>query len=143
MKKIDRRIALIAALIVSGLTLYPSPSLAACYSGHPAPKTEFRESKLVMIGKVVSSKDVMSGEDPDTVGRTVYTVEARRIYKGHARPVISIVSENTSSRFPMDKGVDYLLFVSEYRGEYFVDACGNSGRIDDSRSLMKELGLHH
>ena len=133
--------ALAAAFTLGSSMLYPMPSLAVCYRGHPAPKVEFGESRMVVLGRAVSSQAVMSEEDPDIVGKTIYQVKAERAYRGRPHPVISIVSENTSSRFPIDEGMDYLLFVSEYRGEYFVDACGNSGRLDERRSVMKELGL--
>lgn len=134
--------ALAAAFILGSSILYPMPSLAVCYSGHPTPTVELRETRMVIKGRAISSQVVMSEEDPDIVGKTIYQVKVVRTYKGHPPPTLSIVEENTSSRFPMDEGVDYLLFVSEYGGERFVNACGNSGRVDDRRSLMKKLGLH-
>lgn len=137
-----KHIPLIAIFVLGSGTLYSALLSAACYSGHPSPEDELKGSKLVIAGRVISHKDVMSENAADIVGKTVYRMELRRIYKGRARTTISIASENTSSRFPMDYGVEYLLFVSEYNGEYFIDPCGNSGRFDDSGPLIKRLNLH-
>ena len=64
--------ALAAAFTLGSSMLYPMPSLAVCYRGHPAPKVEFGESRMVVLGRAVSSQAVMSEEDPDIVGKTIY-----------------------------------------------------------------------
>lgn len=136
------RILAIIGLLFGGGTLYPLAASAACYSGHPTVGAERSDSKFVISGRAIASRDVMSPDDPAIVGKTIYDVAVLKTYKGTPGSTISITSVNTSSRFPMNIGQTYLLFVSEYEGEYFVDSCGNSGEVIEKKSALKELESH-
>jgi len=100
---------------------------ALCYSGHPDIDSERRDSKFVFLGKVTSSKVVMSEEEPGFIDHTDYDVAVLQSFKGKPGRDITIMSVNTSARFPMDIGQTYVLFVSvDNEGSYFVNSCGNS-----------------
>ncbi|QWT20151.1 hypothetical protein KPL74_20700 [Bacillus sp. NP157] len=117
-----------------------SHATAACYSGHPDIRSERRDSEFVILGNVTSSKDVMSKDEPEFVDQTVYTVAVLHSFKGKPARNIKIKSVNTSTRFPMDIGQTYLLFVmSDTDGGYFVDSCGNSGATAKKSDAEKEL----
>jgi hypothetical protein len=86
----------------------------------------------------------MSVDDPEIVGQTNYAVEILHGYKGKPGPSIKITSVNTSTRFPMDIGQTYLLFVmSDTDGSYFVDSCGNSGAASKKGAVAKDLESGH
>jgi hypothetical protein len=51
------------------------------------------------------------------------------------------VNANTSTRFPLDAGTTYLLFLQrDANGEqYFVDNCGHSAPVDEAQRLLPQL----
>jgi hypothetical protein len=138
-----RVLAFIGLLLLGAGTLYPLAASAACYSGHPTVGAERRESKFVISGRSLASRDAMSSDDPAIVGKTIYDVAVLKTYKGAPGRTISITSVNTSSRFPIDVGKVYILFISEYGGDYFVDSCGNSGEIAEKKTVLNELESRH
>lgn len=121
--------------------MFPFPSLvfAACYNGHPSAEMEKGTAKFVVIAKVKKSRIVMSKEDPSFVDSTIYDVSVIKSYKGKPAKTLAITSENTSSRFPMDIGETYLLFVKKYDGEYYINACGKSGTTSETADIIKSL----
>jgi hypothetical protein len=130
----------VARLVLWLSIISSSHATAACYSGHPDVHSERRDSEFVILGKVVASKDVASEDDADYIGQTDYTVALLHAYKGSPGRHIKITSVNTSTRFPMDTGKTYLLFVIRATdGSYFVDSCGNSGAAIDKRGVVAEL----
>lgn len=121
--------------------MFPFPSLvsAACYSGHPSAEMEKGTAKYVVIAKVKKSRIVMSKEDPGFIDSTICDVSIIKSYKGKPAKTLAITSVNTSSRFPMDIGETYLLFVEQYEGEYFINACGKSGTTAETADIIKAL----
>lgn len=133
--------ALLAPLYLS----IPVMSHASCmdFSGsvdkprHASLSGEYASSKFVILGRATHSRNISSPDDPAGYDWTVYDVEVLTVYKGRPSRSIKLVSPNTTSRFSMDEGKDYLLFIEhstmkEYAGKEllpndFVDNCGNSG----------------
>lgn len=123
----------------------PAVSHAACldFSGpvdkprHPSLSAEYASSNYVILGRATRSANISSPDDPNGYDWTVYDVTVLAAYKGQPSGTIKLVSPNTTSRFPLEKGKDYLLFIThssqkEYAGKKllpsdFVDDCGNSG----------------
>lgn len=114
-------------------------SMASCENGHPGVQKEFRDSKVVFVGSVISSKNVSSPDDPSGVDYTIYSLKVERPFKGKTERVVKVSSENTTSRFPMDTGKSYLVFLYNYGDGYFVDNCGNSGEELESKSAIEEI----
>ena len=103
---------------------------AVCLNGHPTVENEFQRSDDVVVARVLDSVAIRDPEEPDMVGRYRYNLHIQRSFKG--RPAgrdIVIFSENTSSRFPMDVGEEYLLFIRQWSEGDAVDACGNSSLL--------------
>ena len=145
-----RRRILWLALLAAALA--PGRAMPACVEflvdgpdapRHPGLRQEYAASPLVIEGVAVGREKAASPLDPEGVAAIFYTVRVTRIFKGRPGKTIVLKTENTSSRFLMDPGVPYLLFiqrehvdlrasqVDEYwvgNGDFwFVDACGNSG----------------
>jgi hypothetical protein len=107
---------------------------------HPSVPEEFREARFVVLGRATHEQNISSAEDPDGYDWTVYDVEILQAFKGTPPRTMRLLSENSSSRFPMEAGKTYLLFVShmpmvESEGndvlpQDFVDNCGNSDALD-------------
>lgn len=117
------------------------PSVAVCLKGHLTVKWEYQHSNAVFIGTVLSAKDVPAENEAGTgfLEGVQYQVRVDRTFRGTFPQSIGIVSENSSGRFPMETGRQYLLFVYSDRGRSMVDNCGNSGLIRDSASVLKQI----
>jgi hypothetical protein len=76
--------------------------------------------------------------DPTGITATLYRIKVLQRLKG-AVASISVRSENTSARFPMDTGEDYLLFLNKDGKTYFVNSCGNSAIKKQAATVIAEL----
>ncbi|WP_267226849.1 hypothetical protein [Dyella silvae] len=116
---------------------------------HPSVPEEYASAQWVVIGRVAASRDVASQDDPGFYDWTVYDVEVVESLKGKPPHRIKLESENTSARFPMDNGRQYLLFVShsntaemagsEKLPQNYIDNCGNSGAVDEVEATVKKV----
>jgi hypothetical protein len=117
------------------------PADALCLDGRkPTVLNEYNDAVFVGVGIVASKRDLASDDDPEGVSKTIYTVNVEKVFKGKSRKLVYVASENTSSRFPMEVGIKYLIFLRSADGELFVDSCGNSGVLDqraDEVALLK------
>jgi hypothetical protein len=116
-------------------------SAQAICGARPSVRAEARASDAIVLAKVKTERLVVAPDDPEGFEATVYTLDVLRRYKdgtrGRTPRRIEIDSPNTSSRFPMDAGKTYLLFLTRYPSGYAVDACGNSAR--PSRRLQVQV----
>jgi hypothetical protein len=112
------------------LLILSVPAFAVCSQGRPTIKQEWRSSVLVAIATPISSYRLQEDRtDPEGVTATNYKVKLENVMHGNRIGAITIRSENTSSRFTMDVGKRYLLFIRSARGVYYVDSCGNSSEL--------------
>lgn len=127
------------ALLLAGIAL-PCTVHALCLGDrHPAVKDEYASSRFVVTVMSVRRRDVASPEDPEGIEATQYAVAVRRIFKGKPPTTLTVLSENTSSRFFMQPGREYLLFGNGEADAVFVDACGHSGLVRERRDVIREL----
>jgi hypothetical protein len=122
------------------LLLFPPLAGAACLNGHPTVQKEYASSKLVFTGKVIQDHKTpgQAGGTFDLDGDT-YTVSPTHVYKGEIDPKIDLFSENSSGRFPMEPGQEYLIFAYADDGRFVVDNCGNSNLISRSAKTIAEV----
>lgn len=112
---------------------------ALCVDGrHPSVAQEFEASKYVIIGMQFGEHVVTSSDDPEGVAATIYSVNPVERFKGNEAHKIEIWSENSSSRFVIEKGKKYLLFIRSDPDGFYVDNCGNSGPLE-SKNTAKTL----
>ena len=136
--------ALLLGGLVSSSVLVANEALALCSDGrHPDVLADLKASDMVVTAIVVSSHDESSSDDPQGVEDTIYTVRVLEVFKGKPDHLIKITSENTSSRFPMDIGEKYLLFITGDGQARFIDSCGRSGPVADRAAeiqVLKKVG---
>ncbi|MYM25295.1 hypothetical protein GTP46_21935 [Duganella sp. FT135W] len=115
---------------------------AVCLDGrHPSPREEFGSSDAVVVAHISGHKDLTEdSHDPSGVTATLYHVKVLRRMKGTTGSSLVLRSENTSSRFPLEAGADYLLFLHKDGKAYFVDSCGNSMNKKQAAGVISELG---
>ncbi|MBI3902578.1 MAG: hypothetical protein HY306_06495 [Nitrosomonadales bacterium] len=127
-------------------TSFVAPNVFAFCENFPNPTQEYQRSELVFIGTVLK-KDKIPEAGNFIVG-TRYLVHVKEILKGKPKQRFSLYSENTSSRFPMEIGQNYLVFTSLgvfeelQEKQPFIDSCGNSGLLNKSGkaiSIVRKL----
>jgi hypothetical protein len=130
------------------LLLVPTSVFGYC-PAHPDISTEFQESEFVFLGEVASEEPVE--ENGDFYDGINYTLTITEQFKGAHKNSFIVFSENSSGRFPMEKGVGYLIFTSRQSvlladGPAFaVSNCGNSGPAGEQETAItqvRELAEH-
>jgi hypothetical protein len=120
---------------------------------------EFKRTKYVITGRVIT--ETWLGEDgkesslkppfqnggPRPLGFDPYlgayfVVQVQRTFKGKPEPRLRLFSENTTARFWLAVGAEYLLFVDDDSFDVIgkqltVDTCGNSALIENAESALR------
>jgi hypothetical protein len=116
--------------------------LAQCQSNRISLNQELKNAGTTMVATVEAAYPV-----PDSsfhLDGIDYVVHVDRVLKGRMvnTDVVHIFSENSPTKFPMQTGKQYLLFVHSNFNVYEVDNCGNSGLLQasniDSVSKLKQ-----
>ena len=97
------------------------PALALC-SGASVDR-EYREADVVVRARIVSERwvhtDYPTAQDIGRWGSyfpvTLHRLRVSEVFKGAPGPVINLFQEVTSGRFPVDRGEEYLIFLSYLR----------------------------
>lgn len=135
-------------LLFIGMLLFARQTHAYCDGGkYPniAVPDEIKVSQFVVIGTVIARKIVVDPiEDPEGYEAEIFHVKVKQVLYGHPKqgalkPYLAIYNANTSARFLMDMGEKYLLFVSEGADGFFINHCGNSGEVTESKSTMAAI----
>src|SRR6185437_2711504 len=113
---------------------------AFCGNGSPSVEEEFKSSKGVLAGTMIHSRDILDAEG--FVQGTFYSIRVSEVLKGSPGKTVELYSENSSGRFPMKPGTEYLIFA--YQGTFegvngprlVMDSCGNSGALKTSKKAL-------
>jgi hypothetical protein len=98
---------------------------------------EMKESQVVVIGTVMSSRQVP--QSWDTLDGVEYVVHIDQKVKGKQTGEISIFSEHTDDAVNLQAGTQYLLFLTNNNQHWMVNKCGNSGPMDEASKVIKQL----
>jgi hypothetical protein len=132
------RISFLPVFLILAATLSHSPvSSAYCPVPEIRANGEFFKSDAVFIGTVLSIR-----ETPDTdnnVGGWFYRMRAEEMFRGPNRKEITVYTENSSNRFPLEKTRRYLLFAYKQHGRLEVDGCGNSALLSEAADALTRL----
>lgn len=123
--KPDRRAAVLAMLLGASA----ASAQALCVDGRaPTPPQEAAAAVGALLARVLSATPLHEdADDPGGISAIRYRAARLRLLGGWAPAAFDLYSENASSRFPMEVGGHYLLYLRRDRaGRYYVDACGNS-----------------
>ena len=114
----------------------PSAVSAVCLLGDYTVEAEYSRSAAVVVAKVMSERTVPDPEDSESYGGTIYTVKVLESFRGALHGTSEIYSENSSGRFPMERGKKYILFLYRYQGQFSADNCGNSGPVAQKQEVL-------
>lgn len=112
---------------------------AACLNGYPNVRKEYASSNFVLTAKVVKESRTPASADGYFLEGSTFRVMPTGTYKGTITGSLDLFSENSSGRFPMKPGREYLLFVYEDHGRLSVDNCGNSDLIERAKKAAAEV----
>jgi hypothetical protein len=106
--------------------------MAQCQDSRLTVSQELHDSGATLVGTVEAARPV-----PDSsfhMDGVNYIVHVDRMIKGKVVSTenVNIFSENSPTKFPMQVGKQYLLFVHLNYNTYEVDNCGNSGLLEAS-----------
>ncbi len=112
---------------------------AVCHVPEITPSGEFFKSDVVFTGTVISVRY----DDADVGGR-YYLLHVERMFKGSLRKQVTVYTENSSARFPLDKGQGYLLFADRNQRRLEIYGCGNSAPLSKAAKSLEILeGVLH
>ena len=83
--------------------------------------------------------------DLDPYAGAYYDVKVLQVFKGNPKSELRLFSENSTARFWLEVGSDYILFISEESFDppigvkLTADTCGNSAGINDAHATVHAL----
>jgi hypothetical protein len=104
-----------------------------CPRTRPTVRDEYRAADAVVLAKVIRQTAVPASRD--YLEGTAYVVRVDQTLKGKPPAEIRLFSENSSGRFPMRVGTQYLLFIDNLERS-LIDNCGNSGMVSTRRHAL-------
>ncbi len=129
-----RNVRIISAVLVLSLS---QPAFAACVLSDYSVRAELDRSSAVIVGTVVSER--ATGETKNFLEGMTYTVRVDETLRGLVGKTVELFSENSSGRFPMEKGKTYLLFIYQAIDRLAADNCGNSGLLTEKKSVLASV----
>jgi hypothetical protein len=114
------------------LVLAATAAFAECQGNRLTVKEELHDSSSAIVGTVQSAQFIP--ESSEHVDGVRYLVRVDRLIHGKVanQNAVTIFSENSTEKFPMQIGKQYLLFIHTANGAAAVDNCGNSGLLQAS-----------
>ena len=128
-----------AAIALAAFVVGTASAAAYCDSFPPIAQ-ELQSSSVVLVGRVSAVRDVIA-PDGDPRG-TFYTVTLIEPMKGRPSATVLLYSENSSGRFPMQVGSEYLIFAHPQRFEGIdrpqlaINNCGHSAALPDGSEAL-------
>jgi hypothetical protein len=116
------------------LLLLPA-SLTAALCPRPRPKAnaEFFKVDSVFVGTVLSER-IWGREEG-----WIYRLRVKRTFRGAARGIVAIYTEDNNAGLRLTTGEKYLLFARRDEGHLLIDGCGNSGLASNSEAAIQEI----
>jgi len=131
-------------IVSSALLVAAAASAAAHCDNFPTIEQEFKTSALVFVGRVSSAREVRV-RSLAVSGGTFYSVKVAQALKGSPSKTVELYSENSSGRFPMRIGEQYLVFAdySVFEGirgrKLAIINCGNSAPVAKAPKALAVL----
>jgi hypothetical protein len=124
-------------LFIAAALSHPPVSNAYCPVPELRANGEFFKSGAVFIGTVLSIRETPN-TDKD-VGGWFYRLSIEELFRGPDVKVITVHTENSSARFPLEKGRKYLLFAYRQNGRLEIYDCGNSALLSEATAALVRL----
>jgi len=120
------------------LSLASCDTVAVCLLGDYTIRAEFSRSDVIAIARVEKSYEVP--DEGNWYEGTNYGLTLLEVLKGKVPDgKLTVFSENSSGRFPMEVNSTYLVFISTDLDRNTIDNCGNSALVAASSDAIKEV----
>ena len=117
-------------LVVQTVVLVAAiPAKSACLLDDYSVEAEIARSEVVAMVSVSSGRQGAEDSTSDELGGTLYTLVIQESFVGRALGQVNVISENSSGRFPMQKGTTYIVFLyvqEEGVGSWTLDSAQSS-----------------
>jgi hypothetical protein len=132
----SRAICASVALLFAGTV--GGQAQAVCLAPQPVRVcTEFFRSENVMVAKILSVRKIPDTPDPNNVEGWFYKIAVDKSYRGPKLPNDEIYTGNDETRFTMEVGKTYLLFLNNNpQSRPAPDTCGNSSEISKANDAV-------
>ena len=128
------------AAIVTVTLVETCAAADACPDGtFPSLDRELWSSSAVVIGQVMSGRYSPKSPGGNWVDGTTFQLAVREVIQGSTAKKLTLFSENSSGRFPMQIGAEYLVFASPCDGQLYVNGRGNSGPVAEKVEVIAKL----
>ena len=129
------------AICASLALLAAGPAQAVCLAPQPVRVcTEFFRSENVMVAKILSVRKIPDTPDPNNVEGWFYKIAVDKNYRGTKLPNDEIYTGNDETKFTMEVGKSYLLFINKNpQSRPAPDACGNSSEISKANDAVTAI----
>jgi len=102
--------------------------------------TEFFHSENVVAAKILSVRKIPDTPDPNNVEGWFYKIAVDKSYRGPKIPNDEIYTGNDESKFTMEVGKSYLLFINKNaQSRPAPDACGNSAELSKANDAVAAI----
>lgn len=123
--------------VLTFLLLLTFPAVAVCPKPDPKVCAEFLKDDAVFVGIVVSERTVPpKGYFYDG---WLYRLRVQRVFRGPVGEFIDVFTENSSARFRLEVGREYLLFAAWQDDRFVVGNCGHSGLLSEATTTIREI----
>jgi hypothetical protein len=131
----------VIAVALSLPVVIACPANAICLQPQPVRVcTEFFHSDNVVIGKILSVRKIPDTPDPNNVEGWFYKLKVAKSYRGGGLAKDEIYTGNDESRFPMEVGKTYLLFINkDPQSRPAPDTCGNSSELSKATESIAAI----
>jgi hypothetical protein len=126
------------AICASLALLAAGPAQAVCLAPQPVRVcTEFFRSENVMVAKILSVRKIPDTPDPNNVEGWFYKIAVDKSYRGPKLPNDEIYTGNDETKFTMEVGKTYLLFLNmNPQSRPAPDTCGNSSELSKANDAV-------
>jgi hypothetical protein len=123
------------------LLLMTAPAQAVCLSPQPVRTcTEFFHSENVVVAKILSMRKIPDTPDPNNVEGWFYKIAVDKSYRGQKMPNDEIWTGNDETKFTMEVGKSYLLFINKnQQSRPAPDTCGNSAELSKANDTIAAI----
>jgi hypothetical protein len=117
------------------------PAQAICLQPQPVRAcTEFFHSENVVVAKILSVRKIPDTPDPNNVEGWFYKIAVDKTYRGPKIPNDEIYTGNDETKFTMEVGKSYLLFINKnQQSRPAPDTCGNSAELGKANDAIAAI----
>jgi hypothetical protein len=123
---------------LAALALFFAPRcFGFCFQPVPSVVCEFLNSDAVFVGRVISIQAAPPWSEE--LDGSLYTLSVEELFRGPNSGKISVYRENSSGRYTLEVGKEYLIFATQNLGRFEIGSCGNDVPLSQAMATIQRL----